>query len=661
MIGSLPKFGLLFQGSNFCRVNRQVGREFCSDGTAASQFGADDSVLFSGRIHPLSLRGGGVPCTALPEQLRYRSAGRQRKISRIAQSTHRPAPISHILFREAVSEKEFEQIHALNHRVFAEEIAQHEQDPSGLLIDRFHAQNRYFVAVRDGAVIGMISAHAGPDFSIQKRLPDSSVLNALPKPMEVRLLAIEPRERNHTVLTGLLWQVYEHAVANGFSHLLISAITTREAMYRKLGFRALGPEVPDGSASFIPMTAALDGHHTIDAKRVRLHERHWRRMIDDGTAARNGMPIPCPAMEDEPIDLHPLSLLPGPVAIHPSVARAFASPPVSHRSKAFVEVFERVRSVLNAFLPGMEAAVFPGAGTLANDAVGANLRALFRDEEGLVLSNGEFGDRLARQASRAGLRFRTLSFPYGAAWAFDAIRAALEREPRWIWAVHLETSTGVLNDAPRLLGLAREAGCAAALDCVSSLGAVAMESHPEALWMVSGVSGKSLGAYAGLAFVYANAACRHALARTELCPSFDLTHMLNAEGPVSTVASPALLALACALEQNYETEEARMRRCGEYRRLGESVRCAMRAAGLEPLAAEAIAAPNITTFPLPYPQFVEDCRRAGYVIAHESPYLVTRGWGQIATMGDVTEEKLEPLFRTIAACMPCKAIPAQQR
>jgi hypothetical protein len=135
-----------------------------------------------------------------------------------------------VLFRQAASSADLAQIHALNHRVFAEEIAQHGRQASGLLVDRFHHQNRYFVAVRDDVVIGMISAHAGPEFSVERRLPDSSLLESLPCPIEVRLLAIDPKERNRTVLAGLLWQAYDYAVSGGYSHLLISAISTREAM-----------------------------------------------------------------------------------------------------------------------------------------------------------------------------------------------------------------------------------------------------------------------------------------------------------------------------------------------------------------------------------------------------------------------------------------------
>jgi aspartate aminotransferase-like enzyme len=540
-----------------------------------------------------------------------------------------------LLFRQAVSSADLEQIHALNHRVFAEEIAQHGTDPSGLLVDRFHEQNHYFVAVREDVVIGMISAHAGPEFSVKRRLPDASLLESLPCPIEVRLLAIEPTERNRTVLAGLLWQAYDYAVTGGYSHLLISAISTRQAMYQKMGFHVLGPAVPEGNASFVPMLMTLGEHRRVEGDRVGLHERHWHRAATPRA---------------------PVSLLPGPVAIHPRVAAAFASAPVSHRSPAFIETYEKVREQLRAFVAGTDVVLFPGAGTLANDAVAANLKAIFGDAEGVVLANGEFGERLVRQARGAGLRCRPLAFPYGKPWDLEAVEAALGGGPKWVWGVHLETSTGVLNDAARLQRAAGRAGCAVALDCVSSIGAAPIPVDGGQLLLASGVSGKSLGAYAGLAMVYMSDACQRLLKDKELCPSFDLLCMREARGPVSTISSPSLFALACALDDSYGFGDATAgnaiaRRFAEYRQLGELVRTELRAAGLQPLAAEAVAAPNITTFDLPYASFPEECARAGYVIAHESPYLQTRGWGQIATMGDIREETLMRFFEAMGSLM----------
>ncbi len=248
-----------------------------------------------------------------------------------------------LLFKEAESSDELQQVHALNHRVFAEEIAQHQTNASRLLIDHLHAQNRYFIAVRDGVVIGMISANSGPDFSVAKRLPDIQCHSRPAHPVELRLLAIDPQERNRTILAGLLWQAYSFSLSNGFSHLLISAIAERESMYRKLGFQPLGPAVPEGSVSFVPMVMPIIEQLRANPRQIQIHQRHWHRATKKS---------------------NPVSLMPGPVCMNPRVIAAFASFPVSHRSPAFISRYERVRSLLKGLLTGAEVVLFPGGRTL---------------------------------------------------------------------------------------------------------------------------------------------------------------------------------------------------------------------------------------------------------------------------------------------------------
>jgi aspartate aminotransferase-like enzyme len=123
--------------------------------------------------------------------------------------------------------------------------------------------------------------------------------------------------------------------------------------------------------------------------------------------------------------------------------------------------------------------------------------------------------------------------------------------------------------------------------------------------------------------------------------------MLQSCGPVSTISSPALLALSTALEQDYAGAEAIATRFQHYASLGRYVRQQMMQAALTPLAPCDIAAPNITTFPLPSPAFPKTCLDAGFHIAFESPYLQQRSWGQIATMGDISIPILAPLFEAL--------------
>lgn len=158
-----------------------------------------------------------------------------------------------IQYKEAATAEEMEQIHCLNHEVFAEEIGQHPPTRDRRLIDKYHARNRYFIAVKASLLVGMISVHDGPEFSIESRLTDLSILRAMRAPLEVRLLAIRPEFRMRSVLLGLLWEVWKYAVGHDYSHLLISGIVERVPMYEKLGFQAMGKPVPCGAAAFVPM------------------------------------------------------------------------------------------------------------------------------------------------------------------------------------------------------------------------------------------------------------------------------------------------------------------------------------------------------------------------------------------------------------------------
>lgn len=531
-----------------------------------------------------------------------------------------------IQFKEAQTAEEFEQIHRLNHKVFAEEIAQHPATSDRHLIDRFHTSNRYFIATHDAVIAGMISVHDGPQFSVAKRLADPSILRTLRAPLEVRLLAIRPDFRKRSILAGLLWQVLDHARSKNYSDLIISGIVERLPMYRKMGFVPMGPPVAEGAAFFVPMRLSLEAIAFHRHNRQRLYAARWNRD-------------------------HPVSLMPGPVAIAAPVVRAFQQPPLSHRCSGFIETYEQARLRLTEMMGGMRTCMLGGSGTLANDVVAANLHAAFNTSPGLILANGEFGERLFNQATRAGLHYRSLRFKWGEVWNFSLIEQALEEKPAWIWSVHLETSTGFLNNLPRLLQLAGRYNIPVAADCVSSLGAVAPNSDTQAaaLFLATGVSGKALGAYAGLCFVFVSNEAADRLQGNNLCPTFDLAGALQTRGSSSTVSSPLVCALGEALQQNYATAAAAESRYRHYEELGRSCREEIRALGIKLLASEEFSAPIIATFPLPSRSFPWECLRAGFHIAHESDYLRARNWGQIAVMGDLSRATLAPLFAALQA------------
>ena len=319
--------------------------------------------------------------------------------------------------------------------------------------------------------------------------------------------------------------------------------------------------------------------------------------------------------------------MPGPVEIEERIQAAFHLPPISHRGSEFLCRFEGVRATLSQMTGAPHVALFNGSGTLVNDAVASCLEG-----PGLVLVNGEFGARIAKQANRWDLPVRTIEWPWGTAWNLKEVETALAGAD-WVWAVHLETSTGMLNDIRGLVEVARRHRVRVCLDCISSLGAAPVDLG--GVWLASGVSGKALGSYAGVGMVFAS----EVPTVDHNVPAYlDVAATMATEGPCFTFPSSSLLAL----------EEA-LRKERNYTPMGGLVRGRLREQGIQPMVDGAMAAPIVTTFVPPAPDFMVRCREAGFQIGGESGYLARRGYVQIATMGAVTANHIEELFECVVA------------
>lgn len=525
-------------------------------------------------------------------------------------------------FKLAETLDEVEQVHRLTYQTFVRELGQYTDDDSGRFVDKFDHKNRYFIGSQNGEVAGMLCAHDQPPFSIASRLPDPSVLTASgSRPLEVRLLAVKPEHRRGSLFAGLAEALFRFAKEQGYTHLLISGVVEQVTLYEHLGFRCLGPAVPCGATAFVPMSievAKLEARHAISLRR-------WTRR----QSRTKNIPM--------------VSLLPGPVPLSVAVQHALAEPPLYHRDHEFIDLFAGVRNSLGRLVGGRDVAMMVGSGTLANDTVAAVLAALPSKRNGLVLVNGEFGERLVRQAQRFGLKPRVLRWAWGEPWNLDAINTALrDTQPGdWVWGTHLETSTGVLNDLPGLLSLCRPRGLRVCVDAISSCGAVPLNLSQT--FLATGTSGKSLGAVAGLAFVFADERELRDLDRERLPTYLDLPAALAQPGSRFTVPSLLVKSLAAALDAYADLRAPS--RYEHYRALSAHLRAGLRSAGIAPLADERIACPIVTTFRPPAPlsaaEFLERCANLGFQIGGQSEYLASRGLVQVATMGETLQTDLD--------------------
>lgn len=149
---------------------------------------------------------------------------------------------------------EFHEVHKLNYKTFVEEIPQHTPNPDGVLVDQFHSENKYLIAMRGTELLGMLTFRDKRPFSLDKKLSD---LDAYLPPSraicEIRLLAFKSEYR-HTVL---FWLIFERLIhyweENDYDLMIMSGTIRQLKLYEYLGFKHFGSPIGDKKAMFQPM------------------------------------------------------------------------------------------------------------------------------------------------------------------------------------------------------------------------------------------------------------------------------------------------------------------------------------------------------------------------------------------------------------------------
>jgi aspartate aminotransferase-like enzyme len=523
-----------------------------------------------------------------------------------------------LVFKFANEEWELEQIHRLNYRTFVEEIPQHHASLTHRLVDKFHPENTYLICLSGRKLAGMLAVRGNRPFSLDQKLEKlDSYLPAGRKVCEVRLLAIEKKFRGAQVLQGILALLWQHSIEKGYDLGVISGTTHQFKLYQHLGFIPFGPVVGTGEAQFQPMYVKMETFETSAREFLRSS--------------------PSRAFQPSAVNF-----LPGPVTVRREVRRAFEQAPESHRSEAFTKDLQAAKQVLCELVQARNVALFLGSGTLANDVVAGQL--LLEDKPGLVLTNGEFGERLVDHARRFGLTFDPLDFPWGQPFDLAAVRCRLEAVPApgWLWCPHCETSTGVLNDLVRLKTLCAEFQVKLCLDCISSIGTVPVDLR--GVWLASCTSGKGLRAYPGISMVFYH---------HEVAPSprrvpryLDLGCYAAQEAVPFTFSSNLLHALHAAVKRVRWDE-----RFAGLVELSAWLRTHLCELGFELIGPGASLSPAVVTIALP--SNMNSVRigglvqESGYLVSYNSDYLRRKNWMQVCLMGECTKEKVVSLLNAL--------------
>ena len=410
---------------------------------------------------------------------------------------------------------ELDEICQLNHQTFSEEIPQHEKTANGFLVDKFHSDNQYVICLNQGEIVGMVALRDNRPFSLDFKL--SSLDDYLPfnsSICEIRLLIIKPKYRNTHVFLYLFKEMFDQCIRKKYDLVVISGILAQQKLYRSLGFVPFGPLVGD-EVKFQPMYSIPE---------FFFKSRHFV-----GTLKTK---------------LKIINALPGPVNVRNVVLDEFNKLSESHRSSNFHAIYKKISHSLCKFVNTKEVQIFTGSATLANEVMLSHINAL--GEKGLILSNGEFGDRIVHQAKCQKIDFLTYKVEFGEEFDICHIEHLLIGEPdlKWVFAVDCETSSGIINNIPEIMKICNRLNIKLLIDCVSTIGIIPL--NLENVYMASASSGKGMGSHSGLSMIFFNALLP--IPEGTIPLYLDIWYYIRKDGMPFTMNSNSLYALGTAVD-----------------------------------------------------------------------------------------------------------------
>lgn len=321
----------------------------------------------------------------------------------------------------------------------------------------------------------------------------------------------------------------------------------------------------------------------------------------------------------------PLLLTPGPLTTSASVKQAMIHDWGS-RDQGFIAINKMVLEKIVELAGGQGTHVtvpVQGSGTFAVEAMITSF--VPRSGKLLVVINGAYGQRAKKIAEIAGRAVSTYETPEDTPPDLAKLEAMLVADPAitHVFAVHCETTSGILNPIAELAALVKKQGRRLLVDSMSAFGAIEIDARTVHYDALAASSNKCLEGVPGLGFVVcrntALAECK-GNATTLVLDLFDQAEGFAKTGQYRfTPPIHVIVALGKAIEE-HAAEGGVAGRGKRYRENAKVLIDGMRAMGFQTLLPNDLQAPIIITFHMPtdpkfvFQRFYDGLKDRGYVI-----------------------------------------------
>ena len=355
------------------------------------------------------------------------------------------------------------------------------------------------------------------------------------------------------------------------------------------------------------------------------------------------------------LDKH-LLFTPGPVNVAETLRTAICKEDICHREIDFDALLAGIEHKLLSLFQirkreRYRAVVITGSGTAANEAI---LSSVVGKGAVLILSNGEFGERLHKTSLIHNKRTHLIDMPWGMAFDIPQIATYLTTHKIDVVAmVHHETCSGMLNPLKQIGVLAKASGALFVVDGVSSVGAEMIDMEACNIAFVSSSSSKALGSYPGLSFVVGRKKQferlkRHAAKTTYLNLATFYAFLKTHSQTPNTPAVPLFFALDQALTDILR--EGILKRYACIKARADLLRDGMRRLNLDFLIEEADMCSVLTTVRVPASVSVGDLRarlRENSIIIYEGKGCFAGKVFQVGNIGEISDDDIQFFLATL--------------
>jgi aspartate aminotransferase-like enzyme len=337
----------------------------------------------------------------------------------------------------------------------------------------------------------------------------------------------------------------------------------------------------------------------------------------------------------------PINLTTGPIFIPEDVREIFGRTPISHRSDDFVEAFKNLQQKVCVATGARHVVFMTGSGSLANEAMIAQIKQM--GKKGLILSNGEFGNRLINQCEKQKVDFDIYRKEWGEEYKLEEIESILKTgRVSWMLFTHCESSTGCIADLKGLSTMAKKYEVKICLDAMSTIGNIPLALGDTFLATCS--SGKGLASFAGIAIVFTTAEIEPSPA----IPTYiDLGHYFKNNGIPFTISSNLIMALNRAVD--YSLKPGQTENVEALSRLLLKEISSM--PGITVVNKNYLLPTHITTVVpsdgISSVELGDEIKAAGVETSYNSGYLKVRNQLQIAIMGQHTEADIRQFLNAL--------------